>query len=84
MLKRHLIQQVYFLKAFLPNPSGHDIAETPFSSPLHSKTSKESSFRSDITSRPDGPTKHRGSNIMVATYNTLKTGKYRSMKNNNR
>jgi hypothetical protein len=28
MLKRHLIQQVYFLKAFLPNPSGHDIAET--------------------------------------------------------
>lgn len=28
MLMRHLIQQVYFLKAFLPNPSGHDIAET--------------------------------------------------------
>jgi hypothetical protein len=33
---------------------------------------------------PDGPVNHRGSNIRVATYNTVKTGKNRSVKNNNR
>lgn len=41
MLKRHLIQQVYFLKAFLPNPSGHDIAETLLA-PRYIQSSKES------------------------------------------
>jgi hypothetical protein len=34
-----------------------------------SKASKESTFWSDITSRPDGPANHTGSNIGVVTYN---------------
>ena len=84
MLKRHLIQQVYFLKAFLPNPSGHDIAETLLAPRYIQRVAKNSLLEVISLHGPTGPPKHRGSNIMVATYNTLKTGKYRSMKNNNR
>jgi hypothetical protein len=86
MLKRHLIQQVYFLKAFLPNPSGHDIAETLLAPRYIQRVVKNPLLEVISLHGPTGPLKHRGSNIMVmvATYNTLKTGKYWSMKNNNR
>jgi hypothetical protein len=44
--------------------------QKPFlASQLHQKAGKESTFRSDITSRADGPANHTSSNIGAVAYN---------------
>jgi len=55
MLKRHLIQQVYFLKAFLSNPSGHDIAVTLLAPPYIQRVAKNPLLEVISLHGPTGP-----------------------------